>query len=413
MLANRARILLVSGLALLLFLCLSWLDDLWDHFGAAGVLAANLLLLLCALVVLAIAWWHTGRRARGKELLFQFIVMLFGTMSLVFIGGFMLPVEHVASKTVRLDQAPERVWQALEALPPAPTWRPWVAGVRRLSKPVGSRTPARESDAYPHWVFFNRRELHDHHPETLEYSTPRRVVLKDYSFSSGEVSFPKSDTFTGTWTVEVMPASGGSILTITERAEIYSPLFRFFARCLGYTWNMSNYVNSLDELMMKSRDPRVLTSAIGEQNIAVVEGLLALGADANAQDGSGRIPLVYAASNGQTDIVQVLLAKGVDVDIKDDYHGNTALMQAVWGRHAATAETLLASGAAINAKDRRGRTALMDAAAQGSTDLVQILLAKGADVNLKDGGGRNAQEFAARYGHTDLLELLKKAGAAK
>jgi hypothetical protein len=36
--------------------------------------------------------------------------------------------------------------------------------------------------------------------------------------------------FGGTWTYRIVPAPGGSDLTITEDGEVYNPIFRFMSR---------------------------------------------------------------------------------------------------------------------------------------------------------------------------------------
>ena len=42
--------------------------------------------------------------------------------------------------------------------------------------------------------------------------------------------------FGGTWTYEIAPTETGSTLTITEKGEVYNPVFRFVSRYLqGYT----------------------------------------------------------------------------------------------------------------------------------------------------------------------------------
>ena len=68
--------------------------------------------------------------------------------------------------------------------------------------------------------------------------------------------------------------------------------------------------------------------------------------------------LVEAASKGDTDKVQALLAKGADVNAKA-YNGYTALMSAAWGGHTDIVQALLAKGADVNAKQKNGSTALM------------------------------------------------------
>ena len=52
--------------------------------------------------------------------------------------------------------------------------------------------------------------------------------------------------FGGTWTYELVPADRGTRLTITERGEVYNPVFRFVSRFfLGYTSTMEGVLRAL------------------------------------------------------------------------------------------------------------------------------------------------------------------------
>src|SRR5208283_3661627 len=99
---------------------------------------------------------------------------------------------------------------------------------------------------------------------------------------------------------------------------------------------------------------------------------------------------MWASRFGHLGVVQVLLAKGADVNAKMG-NGRTALMVASsnafdWIYHLEhldqrldVVQALLAKGADVNAKDNDGATALMLASSSGLLDVVQALLAKGAD----------------------------------
>jgi ankyrin repeat protein len=58
-----------------------------------------------------------------------------------------------------------------------------------------------------------------------------------------------------------------------------------------------------------------------------VQVLLAAGADVEVKDNNGRTSVMYASRNGRKEVVQVLLAAGADVEVKDN-DGWTALMWA-------------------------------------------------------------------------------------
>jgi ankyrin repeat protein len=108
--------------------------------------------------------------------------------------------------------------------------------------------------------------------------------------------------------------------------------------------------------------------------------LLASGADVNATDPNGFTPLVAAATLGQSEIVNVLLARDADVN-------------------SATREMLTVGNHGMI-------TALMGASVSGFTDIVQALLKHGADVNAKSNYGTTALYLAARWGHIASVRAL-------
>jgi len=62
---------------------------------------------------------------------------------------------------------------------------------------------------------------------------------------------------------------------------------------------------------------------------------------------NGRCPVHYAADYGQKEILEFLISKDVDVNIKDK-HGITALLAAIWEGHTECVRLLLANGASKN-----------------------------------------------------------------
>ena len=63
---------------------------------------------------------------------------------------------------------------------------------------------------------------------------------------------------------------------------------------------------------------------------------------------------------------------------------NTPLMDKVVAGDAAAVSALIAKGADVNARNNYGWTALSHAARAGNAELVKLLLAHGADVNARD-----------------------------
>jgi hypothetical protein len=73
--------------------------------------------------------------------------------------------------------------------------------------------------------------------ETMESDQPRRLVTRiaDTNLAFG-----------GSWTYEISPEAGGSKIRITERGEVYHPIFRFVSRfIMGHTATIDGYLSAL------------------------------------------------------------------------------------------------------------------------------------------------------------------------
>ena len=99
--------------------------------------------------------------------------------------------------------------------------------------------------------------------------------------------------------------------------------------------------------------------------------------------------LVKAVAANRSDIVESLLAGGLDVNARvcDEQGapvGPTALHAAVSGGHVGMVRRLLAAGAQVNAVTEEGITPLLLAAAHSQCEVAHLLLVAGADVLLAD-----------------------------
>ena len=141
--------------------------------------------------------------------------------------------------------------------------------------------------------------------------------------------------------------------------------------------------------------------------------LLKAGARPNtpAQGRFSRTALQAAAERGHEDVVDILIEAGADVNAPpSSYGGVTALQAAAIKGFLRMARVLIEAGADVNAAaaKKEGRTALTGAAEYGRIDMLQYLLDNGASI---DGPGRaqydSAIHLAAREGHLSACNLLK------
>jgi hypothetical protein len=122
------------------------------------------------------------------------LIVIVGVIALI---GFFLPVDHEASRSAEIPRPPDTVF-ALFSEPN--NYRSWWPGASVKSEVVESRPPNR---------------------------IVTRVV--------GETQFG------GTWTIDIVPTSSGSRVTITEHGEIYNVVFRALSKFVfGYSSTMAS-----------------------------------------------------------------------------------------------------------------------------------------------------------------------------
>lgn len=122
--------------------------------------------------------------------------------------------------------------------------------------------------------------------------------------------------------------------------------------------------------------------------------------------------LMAAAYNGDEEVAADLLARGADLEAKDE-DGQTALMYAANAGQAAIVGLLLARGADVNARDKQSSTPIMFAAQHGHAETVRRLLEAGPDLEVQGDHGLTALGFARQNGHDETVRLLEQTGAAE
>jgi ankyrin repeat protein len=158
-----------------------------------------------------------------------------------------------------------------------------------------------------------------------------------------------------------------------------------------------------------SVNARFLVAARNADAAAMARGLKD-GAAINSRNRLGETALVVVLKKKRSDLAQMLVEGGADVNLAA-INGITPLMSAAFNGDAPIVRQLLAKGADPAALDRLRKTAMIYAAGEGQTEVVQLLLARGVDVNAVYGNDLTALMWAAGFDRSATVKALLEAGA--
>jgi hypothetical protein len=149
------------------------------------------------------------------------IVLLVAVVALI---GSRLPQNHTASRSILLRQQPKEVYDVIRDFNSAPSWRSGVKSMEVKQQPDGK-------------IHF--REVGS---DTIDYEVAedipgQRLVTRILNTDLG---------YSGKWTYEFMPESGGTRVKITEDGVVSNVIFRFMSRYVfGQTSTIDTYLTSL------------------------------------------------------------------------------------------------------------------------------------------------------------------------
>ena len=210
------------------------------------------------------------------------------------------------------------------------------------------------------------------------------------------------------------------------------------------------YPDIVQQILKYGADPNSISNIDGSTGLIIaaqqrhpdiVQHLLEYGADPNIGDNIGCTAMHYMMMLDDTEtphlsekmmsdkleILQLLIVRGIDVNIKDGY-GVTALMKASFWGFTEAVKLLLQTGADANLiSDIDGYTAIhcdmmlydpetpqlqpSEKIMSDKLEILQLLLVRGINVNIKNGNGVTALMTASVFGFTEAVKLLLQAGA--
>ena len=166
---------------------------------------------------------------------------------------------------------------------------------------------------------------------------------------------------------------------------------------------------------LEGQRPRHLSSihiAALTGNTEIVEILVKLGMDVNATNNKNDTPVLWAARNNHIQTVRKLIDLGADVNHEND-KGSTPLYWSVRYGFPELLEILIKEGKAnIHQRRKLGLVSpIVLASALGYADVLRILLDNGADVHTRITAGMTALHHAAVEGNEDIIRMLIDHGS--
>jgi cytohesin len=190
--------------------------------------------------------------------------------------------------------------------------------------------------------------------------------------------------------------------------------------------------------------------AVFNDNKDLLELLISHGADINSKDNDGEIllqraimldkitaakiliekgaqlsdcSLYWAVREGNRELVELLLAKGLDVNASchpprlkitpAQEYLHTPVYAAMHKDSSAVAEVLIAHGAIINPRVKKSYSPLHAAASNRARKTMKLLISRGAKINVEDQEGHTPLYYATETEDVEVQEILIAAGAIR
>ncbi len=171
---------------------------------------------------------------------------------------------------------------------------------------------------------------------------------------------------------------------------------------------------------------KILQDAVGIGAKELVEMLIEKGVSVKNGNIVGENPLLIASRHKYTEIVNLLLSKGVNINIVND-SGNTALIESISpisvsdfsdasfiklakDNQKKLVELLINLGADVNMSNINDETPVMKASESGNKEIVELLIKSEASLKGSDIAGNNILIKACNSGNKEIVELLIKLG---
>ena len=203
------------------------------------------------------------------------------------------------------------------------------------------------------------------------------------------------------------------------KTGLYITAFLFLlVGCRGKNWESAQAIQAELNEEAKRMKRRFLQAA-GGGNVEACRELLAKGVDVNTKDEKGETALHKASLSGKEQLVRLLLNSAADSTATDN-QGCSPLHRVAQkpgfgvphdpGGHLKSAELLVKRGISLDLKDDRARTPLHHSILSNFTAFTKYLISKGANINALDDDGCTPLDLALNKSMISTAVLLHKHG---
>ncbi len=172
--------------------------------------------------------------------------------------------------------------------------------------------------------------------------------------------------------------------------------------------------------VLKKDGKTIIFDLLCQYNLELTKVIVNNGADLNVLDNDKNTPLSYMVDHGLKITNQkekefflerlvFLLKFRLEVNTIDK-DGRTVFHKAVMANDLDVVEKLLTKKTNLDIKDKQGRTALHHTQWKGNYKIARLLIAAGANINESDHAGFTILNYAAILGHTKLVVILILSG---
>jgi ankyrin repeat protein len=151
--------------------------------------------------------------------------------------------------------------------------------------------------------------------------------------------------------------------------------------------------------------------AIEDENIELIDLLIASKSNINIKSSWGDTPLIYAVLGNSYEIAKKLIDAGAKLDTRNA-DGITALRCAVEMSYPTMVDLLIDSGVNINTKDRKGGTTLAEAILRRNIKIIKKIIHSIPDINDKNVGINSAVQMSIRMRSLEVTKVLIQKGAS-